>query len=306
MNLDTPLYVLSLDGGGVRGVISTEILKHIERELKIRCSEKFDVFVGTSVGGLIAASFKYLQCSAAQLNQLLTVKDMKKMMHKSVCDKMFGIVQTQPKYNGIVKQALLERNFGNQSFYRPGDTSTCMIPVYCVSKGQTTIFNSQTQGTAQVSEVLDATSASPGYFPSVQIGQNWYIDGGVVANNPAVLAFAKAVEFTKTTKRPIYLLSIGTGKMPVPRSGKESKSFGIIQWFGNGLIDILQQDENIAPIEIKAMMRPNKDRFLRINPPLGRVSQRMDNTSDRNYQRMLRLGAETFSQFQSQLAAFFS
>ena len=78
----------------------------------------------------------------------------------------------------------------------------------------------------------DASSAAPAYFPCVEVNNVWYIDGGVVANNPTMVAYAEACKIWGRGQ-DISVLSVGTGGME-----GNAKGWGGIQWLKNGLLDV--------------------------------------------------------------------
>ena len=97
-----PIFILSIDGGGSRGVIPANILNFIECEERLSIRDEFDFFAGVSTGALVAA---YLARNACNMERLVTEgytsESMSKMMDKSVWDKILGRMQNQPKYAGV-------------------------------------------------------------------------------------------------------------------------------------------------------------------------------------------------------------
>ena len=83
--------ILSLDGGGVRGVITLQLLKHIEDSYNIVLHEYFDMFAGTSTGALIAGLIAYKKMSANEiLDKVYNVTNLREIMYQSYYDKWFG------------------------------------------------------------------------------------------------------------------------------------------------------------------------------------------------------------------------
>lgn len=54
-----PFYILSIDGGGIRGLFPARLLKYIETELKVPLSKRFGMFAGTSTGSIVASSLAH-------------------------------------------------------------------------------------------------------------------------------------------------------------------------------------------------------------------------------------------------------
>jgi len=70
-------------------------------------------------------------------------------------------------------------------------------------------------------DVALSTSAAPTYFPSHNIGKYKFVDGGVIANNPALFAHTEASEWVENPKTDILHLSLSTGYPVVKPDGEE-------------------------------------------------------------------------------------
>lgn len=102
--------ILSLDGGGVRGVITLQLLKHIEDSYNIVLHEYFDMFAGTSTGALIAGLIAYKKMSANEiLDKVYNVTNLREIMYQSYYDKWFGSFQLKPKYSDKGKLEVINR-----------------------------------------------------------------------------------------------------------------------------------------------------------------------------------------------------
>ena len=97
MSQKGPIFILSVDGGGSRGVIPANILMHLQRDLNISLREQFDFFAGVSTGAMIAA---YLVCDAGTADDLAndsySSENLSRIMDKTVWDRMLGRMQNQP------------------------------------------------------------------------------------------------------------------------------------------------------------------------------------------------------------------
>ena len=105
-----PILVLSIDGGGSRGVIPTNVLNYMEREQNISIRNEFDFFAGVSTGALVAA---FLARNAGSMEYVATEgyssESMTRIFDKSIWDKMLGRLQNQPKYDGVNKRAYIDK-----------------------------------------------------------------------------------------------------------------------------------------------------------------------------------------------------
>jgi hypothetical protein len=122
--------------------------------------------------------------------------------------------------------------------------------------------------------VVLATSAAPTIFPSYKLGDNLFIDGGIVANNPSCVAFAH--EKTLWPNEEILLLSIGTGSFnrPLPSS---STNWGKAQWV-NPLIDCLFDGSAQAVDDF--FRHAHLNNYLRLQGNLSELTERLDVTTE--------------------------
>ncbi|KAI3827683.1 hypothetical protein L1987_01765 [Smallanthus sonchifolius] len=279
------ITVLSIDGGGVRGVIPAIILDFLETQLQelegddgARIADYFDVIAGTSTGGLITAML-----TAPDKNKnkrpLFSAKDIKKFYlqksHKIFqqdCCMVTKIVKIMcgPLYDGKYLQKCIKKKLNDT---RLGDTlSNVVIPTFDIKTLQPTIFSSyeieeKPYMNALLSDICIATSAAPTYLPPHYFKTNHekkarkfnLVDGGVVANNPTLIAMAeiakqlirKNEDFDKAHSLDYHrylVISIGTGECKSTRkytAGKASK-WGLFGWWfnacgSNPLVDIFTQ-----------------------------------------------------------------
>ncbi|EMS48006.1 Patatin group A-3 [Triticum urartu] len=193
--------VLSIDGGGVRGIIPGTILAFLEKKLQDR--GYFDVVTGTSTGGLVAAM---LTAPNAEGRPLFAAKDINKFylehcpnIFPAVCKGPLGLFKSMmgPKYNGQHLHSILKELLGDT---RVSQTlkSIVVIPTFDIKLLQPTIFSTydarwDVSKDALLSDVCISTSAAPTYLPGHHFetkdknGKTRafnLIDGGVAANNP--------------------------------------------------------------------------------------------------------------------------
>ncbi|GJX92586.1 retrotransposon protein, putative, ty1-copia subclass [Tanacetum coccineum] len=207
------ITVLSIDGGGIRGIIPATILAFLESQLQemdgddARIADYFDVVAGTSTGGLVTAM---LTTPDGNNRPLYAAKDIVPFYNEHG-PKIFpqyrgvgaSIVNTVkmvfgPKYNGKYLREVIREQLGNT---RLNDTLTnVVIPTFDIKRLQPTIFSTyeakvHSVYNAQLSDICISTSAAPTYFPAHYFknkdangnGQEFnLIDGGVAANNPNV------------------------------------------------------------------------------------------------------------------------
>ncbi|KAG6400666.1 hypothetical protein SASPL_137508 [Salvia splendens] len=200
------ITILSIDGGGIRGIIPAKILEFLESELQkldgedARIADYFDVIAGTSTGGLMTAM---LTAPDANNRPIYAAKDIAPFYveHGPKIFPQSGLLGSMdvlvgPKYNGKYLQELTREILGQTRLHHT--LTNVVVPSFDIKLMQPTIFSSYEVKNLDYKDVLlsdicIATSAAPTYFPPHSftnvdgLGQCWdfnLIDGGVAANNP--------------------------------------------------------------------------------------------------------------------------
>ncbi|KAH6825474.1 hypothetical protein C2S53_005961 [Perilla frutescens var. hirtella] len=209
--------VLSIDGGGVRGIIQGTILGTLESKLQeldgpnARIADYFDVIAGTSTGGLVATM---LTAPAANNRPIYAAKDIPnfyiehspKIFPESNRNAFAGTITSLfggPKYDGEYLKSLIEELLGNITLSQT--LTNVVIPSFDIKRLQPVIFttrnvdgNQNLPATIRLSDVCLSTSAAPTYLPphyfettDAKAGKLYtfnLIDGGIAANNPTMTA----------------------------------------------------------------------------------------------------------------------
>lgn len=276
--MDKKILLLSIDGGGVRGKIVATFLALLEKDLSKTIYETFDFFAGTSTGGLIALGIAANRYSGANISSLYGQNNLSRVFKRSLLyvPYVFGA-----KYQGESKSNLLHEIFGNKRLLELSKTT--LITAYDFVNSKAVVFKSthgsDSEDNPLIAEVADATSAAPTYFPSVVTSETIprnLIDGGLVANNPAMCLVSEALKQGYSLQN-IKLLSFGTGYNVVSKTSGESRNWGGVRWVKNGLIDdFMLGDSSLAEYHCKRLLNGN---YLRINGVLGNAKEALDDIS---------------------------
>lgn len=326
--------ILSIDGGGIRGILPAMILNKLEQTIQhieganARLADYFDLIAGTSTGGIIAGLLlvpdkngrpKYRAKDALDLYQTRG--------HEIFNIELWDRIKTlgglgESKYP--VKE--LERHLANYfGETRLGDLlRPCLIPAYDVTKRKAIFFNkldaSNPKRNFLVKDVLRATSAAPTYFETALIkseDQTHFplIDGGVVANNPAMDAYVEArnirfSELPNGSGRPNYpkvedmiIISLGTGSEKIQYHYDKVKSWGQLEWI-RPIIDILMSgNEETVNYQLRALFNTTNypGHFVRMDPSLGNASTELDDASSQNVLNLLNAGNAFVEQEQNKI-----
>lgn len=214
--------ILSIDGGGCKGLIPTAVLKSVEG--KIRCSicKKFDLILGSSIGGLIGAALASNVVSASSLVTVL------RREFPSIFKKRLRIPFIQPKYSNEYKGKLL-RTYFNDMIMNCCQTKFVSTGVNIVD-GRTHFFKSweEDDGKIPVKEVVLRTTAAPLYFGSVidHKDKAVWIDGGCADyNSTAIYGLIEAIRQGWLENEHVHILSLGCGQSSHKVPFKKAKRF---------------------------------------------------------------------------------
>ncbi|KAI3440337.1 Patatin [Psidium guajava] len=262
--------VLSIDGGGIRGVVPGVILACLESELQkldgenARIADYFDVMAGTSTGGLLTAM---LTAPNEKNRPLFAAEDIKsfyfdngpKIFPQKSC-LFSSITQSAklvfgPKYDGKYLHKLLRAKLGDLRLHQT--LTNVVIPTFDIKQLQPIIFSSfevkrKTRLDAPIADICIGSSAAPTYLPAHffqtsdstgELKDFNLIDGGMAANNPTLIAIS---EVTKEITRgsPAFnsinasefgrflVISLGTGSAKVEEKyeAKSVAKWGIFNW----------------------------------------------------------------------------
>ncbi len=304
--------ILSLDGGGIRGVIEASFLACLEKDLDRSLYDAFDMFAGTSTGGLIALHLSSNKASGQECLDLYSHENARVIMDKSIWDKMLP-VENEPRYDGKGKKKILKKVFGQKKLNTV--KKDVLITAYDIIQRHIVVFKSFGGSAAKNNpflwEIADATSAAPTYFPTVKTSDTparWLIDGGIAANDPCMCALAESIK-KKFSYDNIKILSIGTG-IPTreqdhpAETGKASQKWGGIGWLRHGLIDhLFAGSSSTSEYQVTQILGKN---YLRVNGPLTGVDDDMDSVTCGNIKNLKELGESWYDTNKEKVKAFFS
>jgi patatin-like phospholipase/acyl hydrolase len=242
--------ILSLDGGGFKGLFSAAVLAKLEEKSGQRITDHFDLITGTSTGGLIAIGLG-LGLSPREIVQFYVKEG------PTVFGNRFGwrwfLQWVWRKFpQSRLKTALQsESAFGDKLLGQ--STKRLVIPTYNLGADQVRVFKTPhhprltTDLHIPAWKIALATSAAPTYFPACQdINHTRLIDGGVWANNPAMVGVVEAVSLLNVPLTAIKVFSIGTTDSRKSRR-KALNSGGIVQWLRRkDVLDVLMRGQSVG------------------------------------------------------------
>ncbi|MCF6765557.1 patatin-like phospholipase family protein [Thiotrichales bacterium 19S3-7] len=300
--------ILSIDGGGIRGIIPATILKCIENEIKTPIYNKYDIGSGSSAGALIMLQLNGLKFSAEKVLTHFTDPQMiGEMFHKRFL--RFVSLFYGPIYDGVSKSKMIESILSCDMKFTNIDKPT-LITAYDLTNKQSVVFKStggsDSQRDATIAQVADASSAAPTYFPPVKIGNDWLVDGGIAANDPCMCALSYALKLGYPLSE-IKVLSLGTGlskKQSAIRKKhvKSSDHWGKVSWLKHGIIDdLMRGNTTISEYQCRTLLAEN---HLRINPDLEHADSAMDNITKENIKNLVDVGIKSYNDNKEKIIQF--
>lgn len=268
--------ILSLDGGGIRGIMVAKILARVEAE-RPGTMESFDMFAGTSTGSILAIAFAagMTPADVVQLYTSLATNVFADTVWDDIKDlyMAFGAQYGNGAIIGEVKRMFGERTLDT---LKPVLIGTFDLNDEERGMWKPKFFHNfpgdDSDGEEKVYDVIARSTAAPVFFPSY----GNYIDGGVVVNNPSVCAIAQVLKqssftvshemYSTNSLENIRLLSMGTGRNPM-RIEETDVDWGVVQWIPELLYIMMDGGVGIADYQCRQFLGDN---YFRVNPKLKR------------------------------------
>jgi patatin-like phospholipase/acyl hydrolase len=271
--------ILSLDGGGIRGLLTLVLLQKLDKLVEGWLS-RADLIAGTSTGGIIALALAH-GLPPAEVRKLYEDKcgdifddswlddllDVGNLMGAAYDNK--GLrwevkrILGKTKLKDLAKKVLISTFDLDNEAEEPN-------PRHWKAKYFHNFSGEDSDGEALAYKVALYTSAAPSYFPAV----DGYIDGGVVTNNPSMAALAqtqdlRAIIENRPALNEIALLSIGTGQ-PLYRIEGKRNDWGWGQW-ARPIIDVMMDGGmRVVDYQCQQLMREHYHRVSPImSPPVA-------------------------------------
>lgn len=345
------IKILSIDGGGIRGLIPALILNEIEQRTGKKTSELFDLLAGTSTGGIIAIGLNVTDphtgkpYAAQKIAGLYEDNGAKIFQKKHLIPAVGALLDESYYHQGL--EEVLESYFGNADL--KSTPAELLITSYDIEHRKPFYFLSREaklnphQENFHLRDIARATSAAPTYFEPHPLSNHHYkhlalVDGGVFANNPALLAYSEAInikrwrdyqaeqspyaqtrsidagasnsrdfsaglpEYLAPDQAPdFFMLSLGTGQCRQSYPYSEAKDWGLVGW-ARPMLDILMQGvSESVDYQMQYILPPTRDgrkHYFRLSPDIPAENTEMSDVSAANMQALKDIASE-FIQRQS-------
>jgi patatin-like phospholipase/acyl hydrolase len=315
--------ILSIDGGGIRGLIPAKVLAELESELQKvspgkKLYEHFDLICGTSTGAILAIAIA-LGIPASELVEfykeharIIFPKWYLKVLPRSARAVVTSIYSNK-KLRKKLEEVYSAANGGTAPLLHDLKTSVC-IPVFNGNDGQINVLKTRHHEDYNrdyklpAHEVALSSASAPIYFPphtfrfSNEHGNGVnvnMIDGGVFANNPALIGVLEATEKLEQNFGDIRLLSLGTGKgKHIIKTGWKPKDMWYWLLPKPRLLDIIFDSQSqiteqyLNFLQRTGVKQNNAFEYLRIQYDLGGDTIDLNASSKKDLQRLEAIGDE--------------
>lgn len=267
--------ILSIDGGGVRGLIPAIVLREIERRTERPAHELFDVIAGTSTGAIISLLATRKTASAEPYPASEIVEIYKDVLPRFFTPRWWALRLSKPKYKSGPPSRVLQEYLGDAQLK---DAPTrVLIPVYALREKipRVIFFTSLAAGHDEDEnflcwEVGRGATAAPTYFSAFDVTSmagtetHCAVDGGVFANNPTMhgwlhayqeydssrdLRFRRIKIPEDTSVKDAVVVSLGTGRPDRPIVDKSVAKGGLLDW-ARPIVDVMFEGQSDAVNEL--------------------------------------------------------
>ena len=291
MNNTDTFHILSLDGGGTRGMYAAQLLAKIEQDFGINIKSCFDLIVGTSTGAIIAgaAVSDIPMTDIVELFETETPHIFRRRWYRT---PLFFSKYPSEQLAEVIARHIPATPLGEIA-------TPLMITSSEIAKSEVHIFRSNygnhdserasTSKEVCLRDAILASCAAPTFFAPKSVDNLLLADGCLWANNPSTIAATEALSVFRKKAREIRMLSIGTGHST--NMYRQRRGWGFITgWGGVKLTSYVMTLQTQASAHIAELLL--KGNYLRVNPEIDRwaidtVTQ-LDNLkslADRDFER---------------------
>lgn len=293
--------ILSIDGGGIRGLIPALLLAELEKRTSQPISDLFDLIAGTSTGGILALG---LSLPKSNKKPKFKAQDLVKLYQergRDIFSRSFwkgvssagGFADEKYSHSGLEK--VLKEYFGNSGLGKA--RTNVLVSSYDIQNRTPYFFKSWRDGhqTIEMRHIARATSAAPTFFEPALLDTDEstraLVDGGVFINNPAMSAYAEMKRMISKSdpEEPILIVSLGTGSLTRPISYEDAKDWGQLGWMLPLLSVIFDGVSDAVDYQLNEIL--DSEHFFRFQAKLETANDDMDDASRANLEA-LRLEAE--------------
>ena len=327
--------VLSIDGGGIRGIIPAIVLKEIETRTQKRIWQLFDLIAGTSTGGFLAMILTMPNpdnktVARYEMEDIINMyrDDGKNIFHEPFLESLTEVDDLlRPKYPSEGRERVAKKYF-QDTFLKDALTNIFItsydiqlrIPVFFINnptfqRHSGASFRKLCNDYKMI-EASMATTAAPTFFQPYKLAMRGcdnnlnddyaLVDGAMFANNPTALAIVEAIIYTQNkgesvSLEDILVASLGTGSLTRKFPYEQAVNWGKLQWIQPLINIFLDGASEVADYQLKQLLpdaRNSSKQYYRFQKELTEANDDLDNTTEENIE-LLEKSAHTIIQEQS-------
>lgn len=229
-----PTKVVTIDGGGIRGLYTIELIKAIESRINGTIVDHAQVLSGTSTGAIIS-------CGLAAGKSLETIENLYENHGEEIfyhttweyfkdLDGWIGPKYDSSKFEDLLKQSFAETHLSDFTNHHVLAFSTD-ITRQTVKIFDSKIAQKNKQEDAPVWFVIRSTTAAPTYFAPTEWQDSALCDGGLLVNNPSTATILQLKATYGWDVLPtMKMVSLGTGTFTTGISYQQAHEMGTLQW----------------------------------------------------------------------------
>ena len=279
-------------------MLTLEVLKYVEKQIDKPIAQIFDLICGTSTGALCALALSRDPAMTAEQVSAFYLAQAPRIFARSTWQRISSMATLNgPKYSN---QALYEATIaalGGKTTLGHAQTKV-MVTSYDLKERSPRFMSSW--GTPDLTMVSAAmrSSAAPTFLEEFE----GHVDGGTVANNPALAGVIEACRLYDCTVRDVMCLSIGTGSDQQPIDPDAAKGWGLLSWAQPLLSIFMDGSSTLATYQMQRLL-PDAN-VLRLQCDVRGEMSDLDNTSPQNLANLQKAGKALVATHQKQIDAF--
>jgi uncharacterized protein len=288
------MRILSLDGGGIRGLIPAMVLAELERRTGRRTADLFDFIAGTSTGAIVAAALTRPGDDARPRFTAAELVDLYETQGPKIFDRSLlkviasGDGWIDERYDDSGLEAAVTTYLGDARLSQA--LTTIFLTAYDIERRAAFFFRASRARTNpaedfRLADAVRASAAAPTYFEPALVrdvaGKESYalIDGGVFAVNPSMCAFAEVTRAGRAGEIEV-MASLGTGAHTRPLSYERVRGWGRLQWARPILDVVFDGIADTTEFEMRQLIAAQS--YFRFQTDLREASDDLDDASPAN------------------------
>jgi len=321
------MKILSIDGGGIKGLLTASFFATLEERLNERnldnrkfISDYFDLIVGTSTGGMIALALaNHIEADKIvrfykNYGPTIFAKRRPSVKERiiSLCLRREVSGLFESIYDNQALSTAVKKVFGEtktlREMYEQYQTAVCISttdPKNCKPVVFKTPHHPQLVGQLdkKLWEVALATSAAPLFFPIVSLDSEYFVDGGLWANNPSLIALTEAIgPYYDCNLDDLSLLSVGNLNSYDALDDFKSLNKGLASWNKKLVTMVLDVQSAHVKQVMQLIFKGNPIKYYRIEDNIGDPQQlknmsKLDNVAEENLKHLISRGRKLASEF---------